>query len=60
MTEPTTPNPEPTPEPTTEPATRDFATTLSAFADEISERVTVLVDKATPIVKAGAARASAT
>jgi transcription termination factor Rho len=35
-----------------------LAGTISAFAEEISERVTVLVDKATPVVRAGAARAS--
>ena len=65
MTEPLNPepapesNPGPNPEPLNEePAGRDLAGTISAIAEEISERVTVLVDKATPVVRDAAARAS--
>lgn len=65
MTEPLNPeptpgsNPGPSPEPVNEePAGRDLAGTISAIAEEISERVTVLVDKATPVVRDAAARAS--
>jgi hypothetical protein len=53
MTEPVNPNPL-----DDEPAGRDLAGTISAIAGELSERVTVLVDKATPAVRDAAARAS--
>jgi hypothetical protein len=53
MTEPVNPNPL-----DDEPAGRDLAGTISAIAGELSERVTVLVDKATPVVRDAAARAS--
>ena len=61
MTEPLDqqPNQEPAPGPASdEPAGRDFGATITAIAEDISERVTVLVDKATPVVRDAAARAS--
>jgi hypothetical protein len=61
MTEPVNPGPSgaPSPEPGgEEPAARDIGATISAIAEDISERVTVLVDKATPVVRDAAARAS--
>ena len=61
MTEPTSsdPNQEPAPgAPGEEPAGRDLGATISALAEDISERVNVFVDKATPVVRDAAARAS--
>ena len=61
MTEPLDqqPNQEPGPDAAgDEPAGRDFGATITAIAEDISERVTVLVDKATPVVRDAAARAS--
>jgi hypothetical protein len=61
MTEPLNPQPNaaPNPEPLNEePAGRDLGATISAIAEDIGERVTVLVDKATPVVRDAAARAS--
>lgn len=68
MTEPTSPDPNQQPAPGAEPGTpgapgeepagRDLGATISALAEDISERVTVFVDKATPVVRDAAARAS--
>src|SRR5476651_1453528 len=64
MTDPTNPDPnqEPAPgapgAPSEEPAGRDIGARISALAEDISERVTVFVDKATPVVRDAAARAS--
>lgn len=61
MTEPVNPDPTGAPGPTPdseESAARDIGATISAIAEDISERVTVLVDKATPVVRDAAARAS--
>ena len=71
MTEQANPDPDPTTNPApgadraaggaqpgAEEPVRDFGATISALAEDISERVTVLVDKATPVVRDAAARAS--